>query len=156
MVTDTMQIKQETRILARFVGTIWAKWITFLLLIPANFALAPISVYLMALTALLPLTLQAVFGDKTAKTDSPIFLTQIKQKYHFSYQKYRAEKNANPLLLVFLCIWQYMLVPSGLPAFWRIYPGLLIMINIMTRLITTIIFRLTLHYRFLHLKMLEE
>lgn len=155
MDTESRQIKREARILSRFIGTIWAKWATFFLLIPAYPYLAPISVYLMALTALVPLVLDAIQGDKTTIAE-PAFLAQTKQKYHFSYKKYQAEKNANPLLLLFLCIWQYRLIPSGLPSFWHIYPGILIIINILSRLIITAIFRLTLHHRFFHLNMLEK
>lgn len=156
MSEETIQIKQETNMLSRFVGTIFAKWTTFILLIPAFFYVTPVSVYIMLLTLLLPLLFQAVLGDQNSDSNPPLLLTYTEQKYHFSPKKYRAEKNANPFLLLSLLIWQFTLPIADFPVPWRIYPGGLLVVNIIIRLIVTILFRLHLHNRFFHLNILDE
>lgn len=156
MDTNTRQLRQETRNLSRFMGTKIAKWITSLLLLPVFFVLAPSSEYLLALALLLPLLLQAVFRKSDSDSKAAPILTLTQEKYHYSDAKFRAEKRANPLLLLFLCLWQYTMMSSELSPILRIYPALLIIINIISRLTATLLFRLYLHYQFTRLNMLEE
>lgn len=156
MDTYTRQLKQEIRGLSRFMGTRIAKWITSMLLLPVFFALAPASEYVLLLALLLPLLLQALF-QKSEPDSKPVPILAItREKYHFSDAKFRAEKRANPLILLFLCLWQYTLLPADLSSILRIYPSILIAINIISRLAATLLFRLYLHHQFTQLNMLEE
>ena len=152
----TRQTKQEIRTLSRLMGNRYAKWITCIFLLPVLFSLAPSSEYFLLLTILLPLIMQAVFKETSTETNSTSVLTRTRQKYHFSDAKYRAEKNANPLLLLFLCLWQFTITSADLPSILRIYPGILIIVNIISRLAGTWLFRLYLHFQFTSLNTLDD
>lgn len=156
MDSKTRKTKQEIRTLSRFIGTRYARWITFALLIPVFFPLFPSSQYLMLVTILLPLLLQAVFLKSSANMEFDPALPLIRQKYHYSDAKYRAEKNTTPLLLLFLCIWQIQIMPANLSPVLRIYPGILIIANIIIRLGGTLLFRLYLHQQFTRLHTLDD
>lgn len=152
----TRQTKQELRTLSRFMGTRYARWVTFALLLPVFFPMFPSSQYLMLVTILLPLLLQAVFQKSNAIIERDPTLPLMRQKYHYSDAKYRAEKNTAPLLLLFLCIWQIQIMPANLSPVLRIYPGLLIIANITIRLGGTLLFRLYLHHQFTRLRTLDD
>lgn len=152
----TQQTKQEVRKLSRFMGYRYAKWLTCILLLPVLFSLAHSAEYFLALTILLPLILQVLSKDSGNKTSITSVLTLSRQKYHYSDIKYHAEKRANSLLLLFLCLWQYTLTWADLPSILRIYPGILIIVNIISRLAGTWLFRLYLHYRFTSLNTLDD
>ncbi len=152
----TKQTKQEIRTLSRFMGNRYAKWVTCILLLPVLFSLAPSSEYFFLLTILLPLITQAIFKVTSTETNSKSILTLTRQKYHFSDAKYHAEKRANSLLLLFLCLWQYTLTSADLPSVLRIYPGILIIANIISRLAGTWLFRLYLHLQFTSLNTLDD
>lgn len=152
----TRQTKQEIRTLSRFMGSRYAKRITCVLLIPVLFPLAPSAEYLLLLTILLPLIMQIVSKETSAETNSASVLTLTRQKYHFTDIKYRAEKRANPLLLLFFCLWQCTLSSADLPSILRIYPGILIIVNIISRLAGTWLFRLYLHLQFTSLNTLDD
>lgn len=156
MDTVTRQTKQEIRTLSRFVGTLYARRITFVLLIPVFFPMFPSSQYLMLLTILLPLLLQAVFQKSGTDEEISPILPLTRQKYHFSASKYRAEKNAGSLLLLFLCIWQTKTMSEGLSPILRIYPAILVIANIIIRLGGTLCFRLYLHHQFTRLYTLDD
>lgn len=152
----TRKTKQEIRTLSRFIGTRYARWITFALLIPVFFPLFPSSQYIMLITILLPLLLRAVFQKSSTNPDREPTLPLIRQKYHYSDAKYHAEKNTTPLLLLFLCIWQVRIMPTDLSPVLRIYPGILIIVNIITRLGGTLLFRFYLHFQFTQLHTLDD
>ena len=152
----TRQTKQELRTLSRFMGNRYAKWITCILLLPVLLSLAPSSEYLLLLTILLPQIIQVVFKETGTETSTTSVLTLTRKKYHFSHAKYLAEKRANPLLLLFLCLWQYTLISTDLPSVLRIYPGILIIANIISRLAGTWLFRLYLHLQFTSLNTLDD
>ena len=152
----TRQTKQELRTLSRFMGNRYAKWITCILLLPVLLSLAPSSEYLLLLTILLPQIIQVVFKETGTETSTTSVLTLTREKYHFSHAKYLAEKRANPLLLLFLCFWQYTLISTDLPSVLRIYPGILIIVNIISRLAGTWLFRLYLHLQFTSLNTLDD
>lgn len=152
----TQQTKQEARTLSRFMGSRYAKWITSVLLLPVLFSLAPFAEYFLLLTILLPLIMQIVSKETRIETNSKSILTLTRQKYHFSNAKYHAEKRANSLLLLFFCLWQYTLTSADLPSILRIYPGILIIVNIISRLAGTWLFRLYLHLQFTSLNTLDD
>lgn len=156
MHTDTIQTKREIWQLSRYIGTIYAKWVTVVLLIPVLFSLAPSSEYLILLALLLPAFLQAVSQNRKDHADIAPVLLLTCTKYHFSNTKYQAEKNAYPLILLFLCIWQYRLMQTELFPALRIYPGIIIIINILCRLVATGLFRLHLHHQFTQFHMLDD
>ena len=156
MDTNTRQLKQEIQALSRFMGARIARWITSALLLLVFFALAPSSDHILALTLTLPLLLQAVFQKSDTDAKPIPILTLTREKYHFSDAKFRAEKRAIPILLLVLCLWQYTLISTDLSPILRIYPAILIIINIISRLTATLIFRLYLHYQFTQFNMLEE
>ena len=150
------QTKQEIRMLSRFIGSRFAKWITSVLLLPVFFSLAPSAEYFLLLTILLPLIMQIISKEISTETSSTSVLTLTRQKYHFSDAKYHAEKRANSLLLLFLCLWQYTLTRADLPSILRIYPAILIIANIISRLAGTWLFRLYLHLQFTSLNTLDD
>lgn len=152
----TRQTKQDIHTLSRFMGSRYAKWVTCILLLPVLFSLAPSSEYFLLLTILLPLIIQVALKETGMETDSKSALALTKQKYHFSDAKYRAEKRAHSLLLLFLCLWQYTLTQADLPSILRIYPGILIIANIISRLAGAWLFRLYLHYQFTSLNTLDD
>lgn len=152
----TRQTKRDIHTLSRFMGCRYAKWLSCILLLPVLISLAPSAEYFLALTILLPLILQVLPKDSGSETRTTSVLTLTKQKYHYSDTKYHAEKRANSLLLLFLCLWQYTLTRADLPSILHIYPGILIITNIISRLAGTWLFRLYLHYRFTSLNTLDD
>ncbi len=152
----TRQTKQEIHVLSRFIGTRSARWITAILLLPVCFFLAPSAEYFLALTVLLPRILKLLLKKTDSGAASAPVLSQTLQKYHYSDIKYQAEKRTTPLLILFLCLWQCLLAPAGLHPILRIYPGIVIMVNIISRLTVTLLFRLYVHYQFITLNTLDD
>lgn len=152
----TQKTKQEIRTLSRFIGARYARWITFALQIPVFFPLYPSSQYIMLVTILLPLLLRAVLQKSSTNINQEPALPLIRQKYHYTDAKYRAEKNTTPLLLLFLCIWQIQILSVNLSPVLRIYPGILLIANVIIRLGGTLLFRFYLHHQFTQLHTLDD
>lgn len=156
MSTNSKQIKQEIWMLSRYIGAVSARWITVILLIPALFYLNSTILYIICMVLLIPLLIRAFTTNRTPNQEENGVFTHVWQKYHFTLSKYQAEKRANPFTLLLLILWQYRMASSNLVVFWQLYPGLLIIINILCRILITILFRIYLHHRFFHLDLLDD
>lgn len=156
MSTNNRQIKQEIWMLSRYIGAVSARRITVALLIPALFYLNSTILYIICMVLLIPLLIRIFTTNRTPNQEESGIFTHIRQKYHFTFSKYQAEKRANPFILLLLILWQYRIASTDLVVFWQLYPGLLILINILCRILIAILFRIYLHHRFLHLDLLDE
>lgn len=156
MSTKNRQSRQEIWMLSRYVGAVFARRITVILLIPALFYLNFTILYIMGMVLLIPLLIKAVTAGRSPKQEESGIFTHIRQKYHFSLSKYQAEKRANPFILLLLTLWQYKMASTDLVVFWKLYPGLLILINILCRILSALLFRIYLHHRFLNLELLDD
>ena len=156
MSTNSRQINGEIWILSRYIGAIFARRITVILLIPALFCINFTILYIVCMILLIPLLIKTLTVNKAAEQNESSPFTNIRKKYHFTFAKYQAEKRANPFILLLLIFWQYRMISADVATFWQIYPGLLIIINILCRLLITVLFRIYLHHRFLHLDLLAD
>lgn len=156
MPDNSLQVKQETRLLSRYIGLKTTKYITFVLLLSGGFLFNMTALYIALLELLLPALLHFLFSSTTKSMVPSFCLPHTMHKYHFTLDKYRAEKSANPILLFLLLFWQVSLntMSYGIP--WNIFPALLIICNIILRLIIPIAFRFLLHHHFMSLHTLEE
>lgn len=156
MSITTKQSKQEIWSISRYIGAVCARYITVVLLMPALIFLNGSVLYVILPLLALPLIIRAFAPDTTPDGSRNSMFIHTQQKYHYSFRKYQAEKNANPLILLLLILWQYRMINADLPVFWRVYPGMLLLIYILSRIGISILFRIYLHHRFLHLDTLED
>lgn len=158
MSAKNRQIKQEIWMLSRYVSAVFSRRLTAILLIPALFYLNYTILYIICMILLIPLLIRlfaTVTGGNPEQEESTIF-PHIREKYHFSFSKYQAEKRANPFILLLLILWQCRMTSADLVTFWKLYPGLLVLINILCRILGSFLFRIYLHRSFLHLDLLDD
>lgn len=155
MTENTLRIKQEVRILSRYMGLLTAKYITFAVLVCLYFPFRPASAYLAIFTLFFPLILRYLFAESRQETSESYILKQTMKKYHFSLLRYRAEKFANPLVLLFLLIWQAALNPKDLSAMIKLVPSAILILNVISRILSGCLFQIRLHHRFTSLESLD-
>ncbi|MCH5267125.1 MAG: hypothetical protein J1E62_02170 [Lachnospiraceae bacterium] len=146
-------IKREMAMLSRYIGFVAARFLTAALAMLSILRLSPSCAYIAVLGILLPMLLQAVINEDKKK-EPEWQLPKTMKKYHFSYIRYRCEQGAAPILLLFLAIWQYALTRSTLSSPWNIYPAMLFVLNIVSRIIIMLCFRIYLHFEFTNMKQL--
>lgn len=156
MTMNNKQIKQEIWMLSRYIGTVYARWITVLLLIPALLYFNFTILYIICMVLFIPMLISIFATSRTSIQEENVIFTHVRQKYHYTLSKYLAEKRANPFILLLLILWQYKMAAADVAVFWQIYPGILVITNILCRLLLTLLFRLHLHHRFLQLDFLED
>lgn len=147
MTENTLTLKQEVRMLSRYIGLLTAKYITFIVLVCIYFPFRPASAYLAIFTLFFPLILRFLFVENRQKTSESYILKQTMKKYHFSLLGYRAEKLANPLVLLFLLIWQAALNPKDISSIMKMVPSALLILNVISRILSGFLFQICLHHR---------
>lgn len=146
-------VKREATMLSRYIGLLAGRLTTVVLSFLCLSYLSPACVYISLFGLVLPLGLQSVLSAGAGKEpDWQLPLTL--KKYHFTALRFRCEKIAAPIFLVFLLGWQYALSRGEQPVFWGIVPALLFLVNVVVRILTTILFRIHLHREFTGMKQL--
>ena len=147
-------IKRETAMLSRYIGFWVSRILTAVLALFSILYLSPSCVYIATLEFLLAPLLQIVMADNK-KREPEWQLPQTMAKYHFSYTRFRCEKIAAPILLLFIMTWQYALTRAEVAFPWNIFPAMLFVFNIVSRIIITLCFRIHLHNNFTIMKQLD-
>lgn len=148
-------VKREASMLSRYIGLTVSRFTTVILSLLCIAHLSPACVYVALSGIFLPPAIQGVLsGTPNKEPDWQLPLTL--KKYHFSYLRFRCEKIAAPVLLLFVIGWQYALSRTELTFFWGLVPAFIFLVNIILRILVTIFFRIYLHRQFMELKQLMD
>lgn len=149
-------IKKDIRLLSRYIGLKWARYIISALLIAGFYYFKLTALYLLFVTLLLPECFKFLLSyKKKDKKNRPSSLKMTLKKYNFTLDKYNCEKYSQPLILILLFAWQVNLKGHSLPLPWQIYPAILFVTNVLARIIISPLFHLHLHRNFLNLNIDE-
>ena len=120
--------------------------IIFLLLIPTEYQ-TPTPVYILFTMALLPSITEAMFfSNHKEKRENPEFPLFCK-KYKYDQIKFSSMKIAYVLLFILLAAWHISYINStSLPTIVTSLPALIAIINLTTRLFTTIAYQIYFTY----------
>lgn len=148
-------IKRETVMLSRYIGFMASRLLTSALALFSILQLSPACAYIALLGICLPIVLQMVINNDKKK-EPEWQLPKTMKKYHFSYIKFRCEMITAPIFLLFVATWQYSLTRGEMPFPWSIFPALLFVINIVSRILISLCFRIHLHHAFTSMKQLDS
>ena len=150
------KIRRESSDIAKYAGLFASRIVLLVSLCVVMYPTRPTSVYLIAITALLPWVLANILAGKHAEP-ADISLRFCAQRYRYSAFKLTAEKYTGYGMMILLIVWQFALQNSkNVHGFWKISPACCLAIYCACRLAGTLFYRHRIHQEYFDLKILDD
>ena len=146
------QIMREQRNISKYAGLLCGRILLlfglFLLIIP----LSPVAAYLFAFFLLIPWLLSNTLERK--KTTAPAILNSYAKKFHYTSIHLSVEQSIGRIAVFLLASWQFFL--SGpIAIYLQLAPGILLLLYLLCRIISTSIIRHNIHSYYMELRSLD-
>ena len=146
------QIMREQRNISKHAGLLCGRILLlgglFLLIAP----LPPVSVYLFVFFFLVPWLLSNILESK--KTAAPPILSSYAKKFHYTPIHLSVEQAMGRIAVFLLASWQFF-ISGSIAVYLHLAPGILLLLYLLCRIISTAIIRHKIHSYYMDLRSLD-